>query len=157
MIVDAVLVGGNELIQRFERLPATAAQALLAKVTALALRLENRVKTQKLDGQVLNRITGALSRSINNRVERIGNAITGYVFSSGDVKYARIHEYGGVIVPVKAQALRFMIGDQMIITQKVVMPERSYLRSSLTEMATTITTEMKEAVVKAVQDEVVHG
>ncbi len=37
--------------------------------------------------------------------------------------YARIHDQGGVIRPVRAKALRFKINGQWIVTRKVVMPK----------------------------------
>lgn len=45
-----------------------------------------------------------------------------------DVEYARIHEFGGDIVPRNARALAFQIGGEWIITQRVTMPARPYLR-----------------------------
>jgi len=41
--------------------------------------------------------------------------------------YAAIHQFGGVIVPVSADALHFVIGGRHIFAQRVVMPPRPYL------------------------------
>ena len=41
--------------------------------------------------------------------------------------YAAIHQFGGVIVPVKAKALVFRIGGKVIRCKRVVMPARPYL------------------------------
>lgn len=164
MIVSISLEGDKALIARMKSMPAAVHRALEIKVKILALKLEKLVKTGKLNGQVLNRITGALSRSISHRLEATASAVYGIVFSSGDVKYAGIHEYGGktgahVIEPKKAQALAFMMGGQMVFAKKVnhpgsKMPERSFLRSSLTDMSTEISLGMKTTVVETLQKQV---
>lgn len=164
MIVEVSLTGDKELIAKFDSLPTAVMAALYAKVQELALVLEGHVKTRKLNGQVLNRITGALARSIFNDVQSAPEEVIGRVFSSGDVKYAGIHEYGGttsphVIVPKKAKALAFMGKGGVVFAQKVnhpgsVMPERSFLRSSLSDLSIRISLEMKSAVVQSIIDEV---
>lgn len=165
MIVNVTVVGDKELMARFREMPRAVNQALYAKVLALALKLEKHVKVNKLNGTVLNRITGALSRSIHNDVLRDLGSVVGRVFSSGDVKYAGIHEYGGktsphVIEPKKASVLAFLgKGGDMVFRRKVnhpgsKMPERSFLRSSLRDMSTEISLGMKEAVVNAVRKQV---
>ncbi len=165
MIVNITITGDKRLIDRLGSLPAAIQQALYIKSTVLALKLEKLVKTGKLNGQVLNRITGALSRSIHNKVEKIGGSVVGSVFSSGDVKYARIHEYGGqtaphIILPKKASVLAFISGGgKQVFARKVnhpgsKIPERSFLRSSLRDMSTEISLGLKEAVVKSVQNQI---
>lgn len=165
MIVNVTVVGDKALIARLKEMPRAVNEALYLKVMTLALKLEKLVKTGKLNGQVLNRITGALARSIHNVVDRDLSSVIGRVFSSGDVKYAGIHEYGGrtpahVIEPKKASVLAFMgKGGSMVFARKVnhpgsKMPERSFLRSSLSDMSTEISTGMKTAVVNAVRKQV---
>lgn len=165
MIVTVAIVGDKEVVARLESMSPVVGDALYTKITALSLKLEGLVKTGKLNGQVLNRITGALARSIMSRVERLAQSVFGYVFSSGDVKYAGIHEYGGhtsphVIEPKRASVLAFMGKEgKMVFTKRVnhpgsKMPERSFMRSSLTDMSTEISEGMKEAVVMAVQRQI---
>jgi phage gpG-like protein len=51
------------------------------------------------------------------------------VWGSRDVAYARIHELGGVIKPVRAKALFFRAADgSFVVTKQVRMPARPYLR-----------------------------
>jgi len=45
--------------------------------------------------------------------------------------YARIHEFGGVIRPKNAKALVFQIDGHWVVTQKVTMPARPYVRPAL--------------------------
>jgi len=107
---------------------------------------------------VLNPRTGALARSIVTSVAESSVGVSVTVATSGDVKYAAIHEFGGVIpphqiVPDKAKALAFLIGGKEAFAARVnlpaiVMPERSYMRSSLAEMADEIRKGLSEAVVE---------
>lgn len=165
MLMNITLVGDRELVLRLQRMPGAVEAALRIKVTELALRLENYIKTQKLNGQVLNRISGRLARSIANKVTASTHEIMARVFSSGDVKYAGIHEFGGktsphIIEPKKASVLAFAGADGgMVFARRVnhpgsKMPERSYMRSSLHDMSTEISMGMKTAVVRTIQKSV---
>lgn len=160
-MISISLVGDRQLIARMASLPASVHASILAKVYELTLRLEARVKTQKLNGQVLNRKTGRLARSIGSKVEDNVTSVLGVVFQSADVPYGAIHEFGGkipahVIRPKKASVLRFFSksGDKVFARSVnhpgAIMPERSYLRSSLRDMSTEISLGLKEAVFRAV-------
>lgn len=161
MIINISIVGGKETIAKIRNMSSAIEAALYVKAVTLALMLEKYVKTSKLNGQVLNRITGALARSINNKVDRVSNGVMARVFSAGDVKYAGIHEYGGVtpahvIIPKKANALAFAMGGKMSFFAKVnhpgsKIPERSYLRSSLRDKSVEISTGFKKTVVETAQ------
>ena len=153
------LQGADALAARFETLPAGVQAAVRVKATDLAQRLRAHVVEDKLSGQVLHSKTGALAASIGADVTIDGDEVVARVFSAGDVKYARIQEYGGRtpahdIVPDKAKVLAFLAGGQTVFAAIVhhpgsTIPERSYLRSSLADMATTITGELKAAVADA--------
>lgn len=161
MDVTVTVTGDRELITRFKTMPRAINAALYAKVLALSLKLEKKIKVEKLNGQVLNRITGALARSIHSLVDRGADFVIGRVFSSGDVKYAAIHEYGGttkphIIVPKKANVLAMANGGfaMRVNHPGSKMPERSYMRSSLHDMSVEISLGMKTAVVAAIQKQV---
>lgn len=147
---------------KLEQLPAVAHARLNRSVTADALMLEALVK-EKLSGQVLNVKTGDLRRSINNDVTDEPTKVQGRVFSSGDVKYAAIHEFGGVIHSpggtayiVTPGGLAEFISNAAAIglnlprtaPHDINMPERSFLRSSLRDRAE----EIKEHMLKAVRE-----
>jgi phage gpG-like protein len=129
---------------RLDALPGALAAALAAKATELAAALPDLVETDKLAGGVLNARSGALQASIISDVAADGDSVRASVGSNGDVKYATIQEFGGKtgaheILPTKAQALAFMAGGALHFARKVehpgsLIPERSYLRSSLDEM-----------------------
>ena len=154
-MLNVTVTGDRELIEKLTAMPSKVHAALLRKVTALDLKLEAKVK-QKLSGEVLNVRTGALRRSIFGKVEDEPTRVVGKVASSGDVKYAAIHEFGGKtaaheIVAKNGQALAFMMGGKQVFFKKVnhpgsTMPERSFLRSSLGEMKDEIIGGIREAV-----------
>ena len=146
---------------RLEGLPAALAGALAAKASELASALADRVKTDKLAGGVLAPQSGALQASIIADVSADGDGFVATVGSSGDVKYAAVQEYGGKtaaheIVPVKAQALAFMVGGGLRFARKVehpgsVIPERSYLRSTLEEIGDEIAAALAGAAPEALE------
>lgn len=167
MLINVTLVGERETLAKIKGLAPAVDQALYLKIKVLSLKLEKHIKTNKLNGQVLNRITGALARSIHSTVDRTRNAVMGKVFSSGDVKYARIHEYGGTIqhpggtayiIDPKKRGLAMFISNKaatpdMKRTQPhpIKMPERSYMRTGLRDMSTEISTGMKKSVIDTIR------
>jgi phage gpG-like protein len=137
--------------------------AVAAKSSALADQLLGLVRT-KLSGGVLQTRTGALAASIGVQGPTIqDDRVVTTVFSGGDLKYAAIQEYGGVtaphdILPSRAKALAFLAGGEQVFAKLVHhpgshIPARSYLRSSLDEMADQIDSEMKSAVIDALQQQ----
>ena len=86
------------------------------------------------------------------------DGVHAYAASSGDVKYAAIHEFGYVGVEhVRAHIRRITSAAGKEIVQNVRefdrqmdMPERSFLRSSLAEMHDMITQGLQDAVRTAV-------
>jgi phage gpG-like protein len=159
-MLNITLVGDRQLTARLGEMPDKVHRALLKKVTGLALKLEAKVKG-KLSGEVLHVRTGALRRSIFNAVTDEPTSVIAKVASSGDVKYAGAHEFGAHIpphdiVPVKAQALAFMAGGKLVFAKRVhhpgaTIPERSFLRSSLTDMREEIVSGLKQAVLEGVR------
>jgi phage gpG-like protein len=135
--------GADALQARLDVFPAALAGELAAKAQALGEALADRVRNEKLSGQALNARSGALRDSIGTEV--FSDGVSASVGSYGDVKYAAIQEYGGKtgaheILPDKAKALAFLVAGAMRFARKVehpgsVIPERSYLRSSLDEMS----------------------
>lgn len=154
-MINLSLTGDRELIERLESMPGALRAALLQKVSALALKLEAKVK-QKLSGEVLNVKTGNLRRSIASKVDASASSVIGKVYSSGDVKYAAIHEFGGqtkahIIEAKNAKALAFSMGGKQVFAKRVnhpgsKIPERSFLRSSLHDMQGEITEGLHQTV-----------
>jgi phage gpG-like protein len=138
--------------------PERLRNALSSKAALLAVALQAKVQ-QKLAGAVLNARTGTLARSIIATIDDASPGVSVSIATSGDVKYAAIQEFGGTIpphqiVPDKAKALAFVIGGKQGFAARVqipavAMPERSYMRSSLADMAGEIRDGLSEAVAAA--------
>ena len=137
----------TDVVVELQQLGAGARSRLEMAVQIQALEFERTVIEDKLSGQVLNQVSGVLRGSIFSRVVSDGNGVIGTV--GADTPYSRIHEYGGVIEPVNKLALKFQIGGKWVTVKRVVMPERSYLRSTLAERADIIRTALTQAVAGA--------
>ncbi len=85
----------------------------------------------KLSGQVLNRRTGRLAGSITSAQRIEGQDVVGMVGSN--LKYARIHELGGVIRPKNFKYLHFFVKGQEVFAKKVTIPKRPYIMPSIEE------------------------
>ena len=150
--------GLDETSARFDAYPAALQAALGAKATELATALADLVKN-KLSGAVLNTSSGTLRDSIAASVTADSDSVLASVGSEGDVKYAAIQEYGGKtsaheILPVKGDVLAFVAGDGQHFARRIehpgsVIPERSYLRSSLEDMKDEILSALASAAAEA--------
>jgi phage gpG-like protein len=149
------LDGLEDASARLEAYPAALTAALDAKAAELATALVDLVQNDKLSGAVLNMGSGALRDSIVASVSADADGVAASVGSEGDVKYAAIQEYGGKtsaheILPVKAQALAFVIDGAQHFARRVehpgsLIPERSYMRSSLDDMRDEILAALADA------------
>lgn len=139
-----VLHGMDQQVQRYNKMAGDVPPGLEQAMGEATKMLQAHVMEQKLLGQVLHRRTGNLLRNIRQSVEVGSNRqVIGRVFVAAGAPYGRIHEYGGTIqipeiFPVKAKALRFMIDGHVVFAKRVrahsvVMPPRSFLRSTLRE------------------------
>jgi len=90
---------------------------------------------------------GRLWRSLTHQVRIDGSRITAKVGTN--VKYARIHEFGGRIRAKKGGWLHFKVGGQWVKVKEVVIPERPFLRPSVVEKF--------QATLKHVKDAVMEG
>jgi phage gpG-like protein len=74
------------------------------------------------DGRAALFVSGAhLSRSIDHAA-----TATEARWGSGWIG-ARVHQFGAVITPKNAKALRFKIGGKSVVTQRALIPPRPYL------------------------------
>jgi phage gpG-like protein len=160
-VLTVQITDADVLQNRLQAAPAAIQSALRAKAADLAERLRQHVTDDKLSGQVLQSRSGALRASIAAEVNDDAGQIIARVFSSGDIKYAAIQEYGGRtaphdIVPDKAKALAFLVHGAPVFAKIVhhpgsQIPARSYLRSSLSDMGDQIIAEFTAAAADALQ------
>ena len=156
-MITAYLVGDEQLLERLRALPDAINSGLLRGITQLGIELQRHVQEDKLSGQVLRSRTGSLKSSIDLRVDQSSGAITASIFS--DSRYAGVQEYGFAgTVSVRASLRRIREAFGRPITEKTIsvraydrrmdLPERSFLRSALEDMAPAIRDEV-EAVLAA--------
>lgn len=146
----------RQLTAQFEKMPEKLHDALLRSMTGLADDLKAHIASDKLNGQVLKRITGRLAGSIQRRIEDSPNKITATVYSNDTAKpYNAVHEYG-LMIPeriAKGKAMRFMVGGEVVFAKRCrafKMPERSYMRSGLDDFKPKIIQTLEATVKKAV-------
>jgi phage gpG-like protein len=155
-MIAVTMTGADALATRLEKMPEAATQRVAQEIDRLSQELRDRVQ-RKLSGEVLQRRSGRLAASIDVALTQSGGAIGASL--STDVEYAAIHEYGGTIgarqiLPRSARALAFpWRGQQRFFTRvelpTVTMPERSFLRSALDEMAPAIRAAIENAMREA--------
>jgi hypothetical protein len=98
------------------KIPAAARRRLPAMMTKLATAImRDLVDTKLTKGGILEPRTGQLRRSVFRVVEEKGaNRVEGRVgFDLSVARYGRIHEFGGVITPKRAQNLTIPIGEAL--------------------------------------------
>lgn len=167
MHLQVTVTGAEEVAAHFGKISAEARAKVYAKVFALALAVAAKAK-QKVSGEVLNVRTGQLRANIFADAQDTGGAIEGKIYVGANVKYAAIHEFGGVIkhpggtaylIDPKSGMAKWIsnkesIADTLPRTKPhdIPMPERSYLRSSLGEMKAEILAELADTVAQAMKE-----
>ena len=109
--------------------------ALVAGMTDATLKMVQIVKEEKLSGQVLNRRSGRLSRSIKQRVEEMQDgSVRGLIGTNVD--YGIAHEFGfhgAVNVRAHSRMQRGRMVSVRAHDRMVNMRERAFLRSTRDE------------------------
>lgn len=141
-------VTGIDLISaKIERMSDDIKIKLRVTMTDVVNLLQNKIVDDKLNGGALNRRTGNLYRSIKSEIIESENSITGRVFTTG-IPYAPIHEYGGTI---KTRLGTGAKPPRRLGKAEVIMPQRSYMRSSLQELRDSIIEQLSIAVGEVVK------
>lgn len=134
-MISGEVVGSVAVQARLRNLSKEMHGGVAKAILALTIELQRHIKEDKLSGQVLNTRSSNLRNSITYQVNDTGSSIEGIVGTNKRaIPYAAIHEFGGVIAAKRAKYLRFKIGNKWISKKTVIMPERSYLRTSLKDM-----------------------
>ena len=158
-MITAYLVGDVQLLERLRALPGAINSGLLGGIAHLGIELRRHVQQDKLSGQVLRSRTGSLRSSVSLQVDQSGGAVTASVFT--DSRYAGAQEYGFAgTVSVRASLRRIREAFGRPIAEKAIsvraydrrmdLPERSFLRSALEDIAPAIRDEVEAALAEAV-------
>lgn len=100
----------------------TNASPAIKKSLRQSAQLVRRSATQKAPYKSWTLRRSIVEFATDNSIEIWSNLI-----------YAPIHEFGGVIVPVRAKYLTFKVNWKRVRTKKVIMPARPYLWPALDE------------------------
>jgi phage gpG-like protein len=149
-MLTAKLVNGESLIANTNAFTAKMMARLRVIVARIAVEMVARVKADKLSDQVLHVRTGRLRRSITYRMEEGKNTAKAVVGTN--LAYGRAQEYGfSGVVSVREHMRRTKTGDTTVRahTMRMNLPERSYLRSTLSDM--------KDDIAQRITDAVLHG
>lgn len=154
------IIGADRVITRLGESPDKIRAAAKSSLGIWATELAGYIKTEKLSGQVLNRISGRLSSSVHPVSEQSGSSVSGGAGGGAGVPYAEIHEFGGLIpahqvVAKNAAAMCFTVDGvkrfaKSVQIPDVQMPERSYMRSSLEEKAPEGIEMLREAIKESI-------
>lgn len=153
----SVKVDDSRVQLKLANLPSDIRRRLVETMTKIGYELADDVKTGKLSGQVLNVRSGLLRSSVGNETTDEGGRITTKVGVPGSrVPYAAIHEYGGTINVPEVSGKLMVFGQPPVFTMHhkaypVKMPERSYLRSTLTEKAPHYISQIADAIKEVVR------
>lgn len=125
MSLTVQVIGAEAVQARLGLAAVDGRNRINQEVERLGVMLLNKVKSEKLSGQVLNVKTGKLRRSMNEKLTVTSDSVTSSVGTN--TVYARIHEFGGQtrahrIEPKNGKALLFaakgFIGPQMNVKTK---------------------------------------
>jgi phage gpG-like protein len=159
-MITVSLVGADKIAARWASFDQRIKQGLEQAMTRLGDELEARV-LDNLGGLVLQRRSGRLAAAQEAVVTSDAGAVSvGVGFDPSEVPYGAIQEYGGttrahLIAAKRGSALAFTVGDRLVFAKRVqhpgsVIPERSYLRAALADLAGEGSDEIASSVSEAV-------
>jgi len=147
----------TDALGRLGALPPMLASRLASVITTLAQHLYDRVE-DNLSGAVLQRRSGRLAASIVQQVDGLSASVG---FDPAAVPYGAAQEFGAdlrahLIAVKNARALSFVVAGRRVFAKHVMfpgahLPERSFLRSALADLAPDIGAAIAAAVADTVQ------
>ena len=128
MEIQGAVLGSEKLQAEFRGAPGIFRKQMKMGMLVAVNKVNNYIKYQELTGQLLNNRTGLLRENNQIEVDETGaDEVTGYVFNK--TRYARIHEYGGIIYPKIAKVLRFRLADgSWRSAHSVIMPATGFMQ-----------------------------
>jgi phage gpG-like protein len=157
-VITARVIGDDQVLVWLRSTPDAIASGIARAVTQLAIKLQRNIQEDELSGQILVARSGSLRSSIDLQIDEHGEEISATVCS--DSGYAHAHEYGFTgMVDVKASLRRITEAFGRPISEKTInirahrrkmaLPQRSFLRTALEDMDSTIRDEVEAAVREA--------
>ena len=153
----AVTISTADALGRLGALPQAMASRLSAVVATLAQTLYDRVE-DNLSGAVLQHRSGRLASSITQQVDGLSASVG---FDPAAVPYGAAQEFGAdlrahLIAVKSARALAFVVAGKRVFAKRVWfpgahLPERSFLRAALADLAPEIGAEIAAAVADSMQ------
>jgi len=148
-MIRVEIKGDTELRASFRGAGERMRFLLQQAVKKLVLMGQQRVVTDKLQGQVLAHRSGNLQRSVlqSGDVVSEGYTIIGSFGVGRTAPYGKVHEYGGTY------SVREYIraNGSTVRAHDATYPERSFLRSTFREMEPTIRQELEKAAMEALK------
>lgn len=161
-MIKMTLVGNDRVEARFRSMPERARESLVNAMKRQWFNLQAHVVSEKLSGQVLRRRTGNLASSIN-----VGGANSATAFTETPAEivgqvgtkviYGAIHENGGTVnVQAHTRTITQVFGrpvtpaEVFVRAHSATYPQRSFLRSSIQDLASQIRADMEQSVREAV-------
>ena len=145
-----VVLGDKELSQKLNAINQDITnEGLRTGLKAGGLLMTGYVKRNIVEQKLVD--TGNLLNSIGLKDVALYDG-GGYVNVGTNVVYARIHEFGGVIKPVRAKMLSWIDKEtgKRIFAHKAVIPARPYMRPAIEshkdDVAKTVIYYLKKAV-----------
>ncbi len=158
--------GSEGLVQYLRTAPTKVRAQVTDQMNRDAAVLSGMIK-DNLSGVLLQVKTGRLRASIYARVYVSDKKVTLSFGTRGDVPYAYIQEYGGVvpamrIVPTKGEALRFLLGGKEVFARSVQrpainIPAAAYIRTAAQEFMPQFEENVREATTRALRMEFYSG
>ncbi len=153
----SVTISAADALGRLADLPPALASRLSAVVATLAQHIYDRVE-DNLSGAVLQRRSGRLASSITQQVDGLTASVG---FDPAAVPYGAAQEFGAdlrahLIAVRNARALSFVVAGKRAFAKRVMfpgarLPERSFLRAALSDLAPEIGAAIAAAVAETVE------
>lgn len=161
-MISGAIIGNRELVANLRQFPTFTHEEVDPTVMRLGFVLQGNVQRNQLSGQMYKVVTGRLRASVaqggldsRSRFESTATSAIAYVGTN--VKYADPLFNGRAaydVVPVKAKALRFTVGGQVLFRKRVHIPARpgqDPLSTELERLRPTIVSQLGAALERAMR------
>jgi hypothetical protein len=159
-VISARLTGDDAAQRRLKALGETAGNGIARAIAKLGIDLRNAVQQDKLSGQVLRPRSGSLRDGIAVRMDQSRTGVSATVYSN--VGYAAAQEFrfaGRENVRANLRRVTMAFGHPIApatfgvnaYSRSVDLPQSSFLRSTLDDMASHIGAAIDDALREALQ------